>query len=113
MGGGAAGWRGACGRGGGEWEGGLKEDVSLVPVDVVDYVDGVGVGVEGDVLNDLRALPGTGDPDDGAHWVVRDEFDGVDLVDGGHVIEGTGVDVPGVVVLREVVEGLELVAAGS
>ena len=43
----------------------------------------------------------------------RDDGDGVDLVDdGGRLVEGAGIDVPGVVLLRGVVEGLELVAAG-
>ena len=40
------------------------------------------------------------------------EGDAVDVGDGRHVIEGAGVDVPGVVLLRCVFEGLELVAAG-
>jgi len=104
------GGHGACG---GEWEGCLEEDVGLVPVDVVNDVDGVGVGVELEVLNELRGLPGAGDADDGAHGAVLDELDRVNVGDGGHVVEGAGVDVPGVVVLGEIVEGLELVAAGS
>ena len=38
--------------------------------------------------------------------------DAVDVGDGRHVVEGAGVDVPGVVLLGGVFEGLELVAAG-
>ena len=54
---------GGFGCGGGEREGGFEEDVGLVPVDVVVDDDGVGVGVEGDVLDELRGLPGAGDAD--------------------------------------------------
>ncbi len=39
--------------GGGEREGGFEEDVGFVPVDVVVDVDGVGSGVEGDVLDEV------------------------------------------------------------
>ena len=48
-----------------------------------------------------------------AEGAVLDDGDGVDLVDGGRrLVEGAGVDVPGVVLLWGVFEGLELVAAG-
>ncbi len=57
-------------------------------------------------------MPGAGDADGFAKWAIGEDCDGVDVGDGGHVVEGAGVDVPGVVLLRCVVEGLELVAAG-
>ncbi len=43
------GFRAGCGEG----ECGFEEDVGLVPVDVVVDDDGVGSGVEGDVLNEV------------------------------------------------------------
>ena len=97
----------------GEGEGGFEEDVGLVPVDVVRYEDGVGFGVEGDVLGEVRLLPGAGNADGLAEGAVLGESDGVELVDGGHgAVKGAGVDVPGVVLLGSVFVGLELVAAG-
>ena len=54
---------GGFGAGGGEGEGGFEEDVGFVPVDVVVDDDGVGVGVEGDVLDEFGGLPGAGDAD--------------------------------------------------
>src|SRR6202011_4516822 len=104
---------GGEGCGGGEREGCLEQHVGLLPVDVVDDVDGRRVGVELEVLHKLRRLPGAGDADDGAEGRVLDQGDRVDAGDGGHLVEGAGVDVPGVVVLGGVLEGLELVAAGA
>ncbi len=97
----------------GEGEGGFEEGVFFVPVDGVFDADGVGVGVEGDVLDEVRRLPGAGDADGLAERAVGEDGDGIDLVDdGGWGVEGAGVDVPGVVLLGGVFEGLELVGAG-
>ncbi len=90
----------------------FEEDVGLVPVDVVVDEDGVGVGVEGDVLDELGGLPGAGDADGVAERPFAEDSDAVDVGDGRHVVEGAGIDVPGVVLLGCVLEGLELVAAG-
>ena len=68
------GFRAGCGEG----ECGLEEDVGFVPVDVVVDDDGVGVGVEGDVLDEFRGLPGAGDADGFAEGAVVDEGDGVE-----------------------------------
>src|SRR6202011_4950582 len=104
---------GGEGCGGGEREGCLEQHVGLLPVDVVNDVDGGRVGVELEVLHELRGLPGAGDADDGAEGRVLDQSDRVDAGDGGHLVEGAGVDIQAVVDLGGVLEGLELVAAGS
>ena len=53
-----------------------------------------------------------GDADGVAEWAVGEERDAVEVRDWRHVVEGAGVDVPGVVLLGCVFESLELVAAG-
>ena len=103
----------ALGAGGGEWEGGFEEDVGFVPVDVV-VDDGrcrrlASREMSWMNLEDCQVRV--------TRMVLRsgpsvDEGDGVDVGDGRHVVEGAGVDVPGVVLLGRVFEGLELVAAG-
>ena len=50
---------------------------------------------------------------DSAHGPFSIQLDESHLVDGGHVIERAGIDVPRVVVLRQVLEGLQLVAASA
>ena len=97
----------------GEWESGLEQDVGFVPVDVVGDEDFVGSGVEGDFLDEFGALPGARDLNAGAHGAAFDDLDRVDLVDQSwRLVEGAGIDVPGVVFLGRVFEGLQLVAAG-
>jgi hypothetical protein len=53
--------------------------VGLVPVDVVDDLHFRRIGVEGDVLNELRALPGARDADRGAQRAFVDQLDGIGL----------------------------------
>jgi hypothetical protein len=104
---------GGLGAGGGEREGGLEEDVGLVPVDGGGDADYVAAGVEGDVLDEVGLAPGAGDADGLAEGAVVGDGRWSRRADGGHgAVEGAGVDVPGVVVLGRVGEGLELVAAG-
>ena len=84
-----------------------------MPVDVVGDVDVIGSGVEGDVLDEGGVLPVARDVDGLAERAVADDVDRVDVIDDGRgFIESAGVDVPGVVFLWGVDEGLELVAAG-
>src|SRR5580700_8043437 len=103
---------GGFGAGGCEWECGFEEDVGLVPVDVVVDEDSVCSRVEGDVLDEFGGLPGAGDSDGFTQGAVGEEGDAVEVGDGRHVVEGAWVDIPGVVLLRGVFEGLKLVAAG-
>ena len=70
---------GGLGAGGGEREGGFEEDVGLVPVDCGGDADEVGVGVEGDVLDEVGLAPGAGDADGRAQGaVVGEELDRVE-----------------------------------
>ena len=84
----------------------------FVPVDGVFDADGVGSGVEGDGLDEVRVLPGAGDRDRLAD-VAGAGLDRVDLVNRRHgSFERAGVDVPRVVLLRCINEGLELISTG-
>ncbi len=74
--------------------------MGLVPFDGGGDADDVAVGVEGDVLDEVRLAPGAGDADGLAEGAVVGDGDGVDVVDGGHgAVERAGIDVPGVVLL--------------
>ena len=79
----------------------------------VDFVVDIDFAVfEADGLDEFGLLPGVGNADGGL-VALADELDGVSLGEGdGGDVEGAGVDVPGIVVLGVIREGLELVAAG-
>ena len=59
----------------GERECGFEQDVGFVPVDVVGDEDFIGVGVEGDFLDEFGALPGAGYLNAGAHGAAFDDLD--------------------------------------
>src|SRR5271170_7542928 len=42
-------------------EGGLQQDVRLMPVDIVNHVNAIQISVESNVLNELGMLPGACD----------------------------------------------------
>ena len=83
-----------------------------MPVEVVGDHGVVGARIERDVLHELGTLPGARDPDGRAQWPVLGKRDSVCLVQQrGSDIERARINVPRVVLLWRVLEGLQLVAA--
>ena len=99
--------------GGGQGKRCLEQNVRFMPVDVVDHIHSIDAVVKRDVLHELRALPGAGHPNHRLQRPLLDQLHRIGLIQLGEDFVEVRIDIPRVVVFRRVLEGNQLVAAGS
>src|SRR5579859_6655709 len=81
-----------------------------MPIKLVMDVHSIQPSVEGNVLNELRMLPCAHDPDRRPQGALLDQLYRIGRVEFRELLLEVTVDIPGIVILRSVLEGNEFVA---